>query len=131
MGKLDAKMEGRNEGMVFALQIVKSGGVEALEEEIRKRNLSGLHLLVPQSELDKAKVKITYRAMDILSAVGMLVLHDKFGFGKKRCNRFKHWLIEKTDALLDPKMEVSLEDYVRTIGEELGIDATISKGLGV
>ena len=130
MGKIDAKMEGRNEGMVFALEIVKKGGVEALEEEIRKRRLSGIHLLVPQSELDKAKATITYRTMDILSAVGMLVLHDKFGFGKKRCNRFKHWLIEKTDALLDPKMEVSMDDYVRTISEELGIDVTISKGLG-
>ena len=31
MGKIDAKMEGRTEGLELALRIVKEGGAEALE----------------------------------------------------------------------------------------------------
>lgn len=33
MGKIDAKMEGRTEGLELALRIVREGGVEALERE--------------------------------------------------------------------------------------------------
>lgn len=33
MGKIDAKMEGRTEGLELALRIVREGGAEALERE--------------------------------------------------------------------------------------------------
>lgn len=38
MGKLDVLMEGRLQGMEFALRLVKDQGIETLEKEIRYRS---------------------------------------------------------------------------------------------
>ena len=39
MAKRDDYMKGRQEGMSYALKIAKEGGLEALEKEIKYRNI--------------------------------------------------------------------------------------------
>lgn len=128
MGKLDAKMEGRYEGMVFALEIVKKGGVEALEEEVRKRGLSGFRILVPHKELEKWRSQITQRTIDMVMAIGCLTLHDVFGMGKVRLQRWLDRFFAKTRCLIDPKCGVDETDYLQVLKDETGLTLSISEG---
>ena len=45
MGKINAKMEGRTEGLELALRIVREGGAEALEREMKRRRVTGSRFL--------------------------------------------------------------------------------------
>ena len=128
MGKLDARMEGRNEALVFALEIVKKGGVEALEEEIRKRGLSGYNILVPHKEIEKWRSQITQRTIDMVLAIGCLTLHDAFGMGAVRLQRWLDRFFAKTRCLIDPKCGVDTTDYLQVLKEETGLTLTISDG---
>ena len=42
MSKINEYMSGRNDGMLLALKTVKEGGIEALEKEIKFRNITKL-----------------------------------------------------------------------------------------
>ena len=131
MGKIDAMMAGRNEGLAYALEIVKKGGQEALEEEIRLRRLQGVSLNVSAKELEAAKRQITRRTVDVVCAAACLTLHDAFGFGQQRALKFLHRFESKIDAAVDPTSGVTLEDYLKAVKDEMGIDLQVSRGLGV
>ena len=89
MGKIDAKMEGRTEGLELALRIVREGGAEALEREMKRRRVTGIKVPVDHREMDKAAQKIKEQILDTVLAMSIMVLRDEFGFGKKRLDQFK------------------------------------------
>lgn len=133
MAKRDDYLQGRNEGMAFALKIAKEGGIEALEKEIRMRNIWGLHTNVTMKDIQDIKNKITLQVIDIITCVALLTVHDEFGFGQKRGLRFLKRFDQKVDCVVgdpDDGQTVSLEDYVKVIDEEMGIKLTISEGIG-
>ena len=84
MGKLDALMEGRLQGMEFALRLVKDQGIEALEKEIRYRSRKKICLNVTTAELSAASNKIKEQTLDTFTILGIAALHDLFGFGEKK-----------------------------------------------
>lgn len=106
MGKIDAKMEGRTEGLELALRIVKEGGAEALERE-----------------MDKAAQKIKEQILDTVLAMSVMVLRDEFGFGKKRLDQFKARFNLKTECMNDGL--VTWADILEAIRDETGIELTI------
>lgn len=57
MAKRDDLMQGRAEGMAFALRIAREGGIEALEKEIRMRNIWGLQVNVPMKDIQEIKTR--------------------------------------------------------------------------
>ena len=133
MAKRDDYLQGRNEGMAFALKIAKEGGVEALEKEIRMRNIWGLHVNVPMKDLQDIKDKITLRVVDIVACVALLTLRDEFGFGGHRGRRFLERFEKKVECVVgDPEdgQSVTLEDYLQAVKDEMGISLTVSEGIG-
>ena len=54
MSKMDSYMQGRTEGMEFALRLVKDKGIEELEKEIKFRQRTGISLNVTRQELNAA-----------------------------------------------------------------------------
>ena len=131
MGKIDAMMAGRNEGLAYALEIVKKGGVEALEEEIRMRRLQGISLNISAKEVAAMKREISSQTVATVSAAACLTLHDAFGFGQQRGLKFLHRFEGKMEAAVDPTSGVTLEDYLAAVKDEMGIDLQVSRGLGV
>ena len=51
MSKLDQYMQGRTEGMEFALRLAKDKGIEELEKEVRFRNRTGVSLNLTRQEI--------------------------------------------------------------------------------
>ena len=123
MGKVDDFTSGRSAGMLLALQIVKEGGIEALEKEIRFRNVSGINLQVTAKELNKATELIKAQTIKTVILLAISVLHDRFGFGSKRCKEFFKWFDQRAENVMSDI--VTWDDWSRTIKEELGIDIPV------
>lgn len=119
MNKMKEYERGREDGLDLALRIVRDGGIEALEREIKFRGITGVHTSLASKDLDKAAQKIKEMTLDTFAILGIAVLHDDFGFGEKRCQRFRNGFDRAADYINDGLAEWI--DYVDAIKEELGI----------
>lgn len=63
-------------------------------------------------------------ATDCIYASVLLVLHDKFGFGKERSQRLLNLIKEQVDAVHEKR--VSIQDIKAVIQEELDINLIYS-----
>lgn len=123
MSKLDQYMQGRTEGMEFALRLAKDKGIEELEKEVRFRNRTGVSLNLTRQELAAGSQNIKNMTFDTMLAMSLMVLRDEFDFGKKRLERFKDRFTQKATSLTDDYC--TWLDIIDTIKEETGIDLEI------
>ena len=123
MSKLDQYMQGRTEGMEFALRLAKDKGIEELEKEVRFRNRTGISLNLTRQELAAGSQNIKNMTFDTMLAMSLMVLRDEFDFGKKRLERFKDRFTQKATSLADDYC--TWLDIIDTIKEETGIDLEI------
>ena len=114
---------GREDGLLLAQRIVREGGAEALEREIKFRGVTGIHTSLAAKDLDKASEKIKEMTLDTFTILSIAALHDAFGFGEKRCQRFMDKVAEGADLLMDDLATWS--DYIDSIKEELGLNMEI------
>ena len=66
----------------------------------------------------------TDQVVKLMLALPVDVLHDKWGFGKVRCERFANQMLELYDAYQSGY--VTIEDLLQVLEDEAGM--TISKG---
>lgn len=125
MAKTNEYMAGREDGLQLALRIVKEKGIEGLEEEIRFRNITGIHTLLDKKSLDTATKKIKEMTIDTFTVLSVATLRDEFDFGKKRCERFIDRMNLKVECLLDDM--VTWQDFIDNIEEEMGIKLRIRR----
>ena len=123
MNKMREYERGREDGLSLGLRIVREGGLEALENEIRFRNISGIHTSLAAKDLDKASEKIKEMTLDTFTIIGIAALHDAFGFGEKRCQRWMDKVMEGADYLVDGL--ATWEDSINSIKERLNLDLQI------
>ena len=119
MSKVNDLMEGRNQGLALAFKVVKDGGIEALEKEIRYRNLTGISLNIPRKEIEAATANINLRATEVAITISLITLLDEFCFSKYQAQKFKDFFDKKVDEILND--EITLQDYLTRIREELNI----------
>lgn len=98
--KKNAYDAGREDGMYLALKIVREGGLEALEKEIRFRNITGIKTSFAMKEIEGATQEIKNNTIDTVTCLAVHTLHDEFGFGKERAARFMERFQEKTSCLI-------------------------------
>ena len=123
MSSRNKEMQARTEGMAYALKIAGQGGIEELEKEIKFRNLTGISLNLSRKDLNTASEKIKEMTMDTFTILTVAVLHDEFGFGEKRCQRFIDRMNKKAECMIDDFC--TWDDYIRTIKEELNLELQI------
>lgn len=123
MSSRNKEMQARTEGMAYALRIAREKGIEELEKEIKFRNLTGISLNLSRKDLNQASEKIKEMTMDTFTIPTVAVLHDEFGFGEKRCQRFIDRMNQKADCLIDDFC--TWDDYIRTIKDELNLNLQI------
>lgn len=125
IGKVDEYTAGRMQGLLQARDIVRSGGLEELEKEIEFRNITKLNTVLNRKQLDQACIKIKNMTLDTMLVIGVATLHDEFGFGKQRCQRFIERVNLKADCLMSDM--ATWTDYIDMIREEIGIDMVIRR----
>ena len=111
----------------FALMIF---GVNTMNRAERRRaKKAGLPVKkepvvnIKAADVQKIKLDASKEAADkaflLMLGLPVMVLHDKFGFGPVRCERFTDAVLELYDSF--EKGYVSLEDIHLTLKEETGI----------
>ncbi len=123
MNKMREYERGREDGLSLALRIAKEGGIEALEKEIRFRGITGIHTSLASKDLDKAAEKIKEITLDTFTVMSVAVLHDEFGFGEKRCQRYMDGINKAAEYIVDGL--ATWPDYISAIKEEIGLDLRI------
>lgn len=123
MNKMREYERGREDGLLLAHKIVKECGIEALEKEIRFRGCTGIRTSLACKDLDKASEKIKEMTMDTFTVMGIAALHDEFGFGEKRCQRWMNKFSEGANYLQEGL--ATWQDYIDSIKEELNLTLEI------
>lgn len=123
MAKVDEYASGRADGLQMALKLVEEGGVEALKQEIKFRNITGINTVMCKKEVEIATNKIKAMTCDTILALSVLTIRDEFDFGKQRCKRFIERFNRKTECLLDDMLK--WKDVLDTVRKEMGIDLSI------
>ena len=125
MGKIDDYMSGKGDGLLLAARIVEKDGLAGLEEEIRYRNITGIHTGLARKELEKATTRIKEMTLDTFTVLSVAVLRDEFEFGRKRISRFIERMNLKAECLVDDM--VTWKDFTDDIRQDLGIDLRIRR----
>lgn len=122
MSKMNERMEGRNQGIAFALQLVQKGGIEALEKEVAARNISGLSMTMAQKEVEKNIRTMQFHSTRMSIAIALITLLDEFGMGKYQVRKFKETFDKKVDEIIENDGDT--KELLERIENELGLTIT-------
>lgn len=125
MSKTDDLAQGRIEGMIYAERIVSKDGLEGLQEEIKKRGYSGISINVSHKEMEKATSQMRNMMMDTIMAMSMGILHDEFGYGHDRLQRFVDKFQEGAELLAEGV--ITWEQIIENTEEVVGIPLSIRR----
>lgn len=101
----------------------RQDGIEALEKEVRFRNLTGIHTSLAKKDLEKASMKIKEMTIDTFTVLAISAARDEFDFGPKRCKRLLENMNRKAECLMDDM--ITWQEMTDTIREELGFELKI------
>lgn len=117
--------QARMEGMAQALRIAKAKGIDGLEADLKMRNITGLPCAVSRAAMDECIMNIKYNVIDTFTILVAYTLHEKFGFGKTRLNRFIHDFNFQAECLDEDYC--TWEDQIEILRQECGLDLSIRK----
>ena len=93
------EMEYFRAGMERAYRLYKEEGPDALEKEIKFRNITGVNSRLTAKEIDTGIHEIKSLTIETVLTMAMGTLYSEFGFGKKRLERFRDVFLEATENL--------------------------------
>ena len=111
--------------MAQALRIAKAKGIDGLEADLKMRNITGLPCAVSRAAMDECIMNIKYNVVDTFPTLVAYTLHEKFGFGKTRLNRFIHDFNFQAECLDEDYC--TWEDQIEILRQECGLDLSIRK----
>ena len=117
--------QARMEGMAQALRIAKAKGIDGLEADLKMRNITGLPCAVSRAAMDECIMNIKYNVVGTFTILVAYTLHEKFGFGKTRLNRFIHDFNFQAECLDEDYC--AWEDQIEILRQECGLDLSIRK----
>lgn len=117
--------QARREGMAQALRIAKEKGVDGLEADLKMRNITGLPCAVSRAAMDECIQNIKMQVVDTFTVLVAYTLHEKFGYGPKRLDRFIQEFNFQAECLADDYC--TWEDQIGVLREECGLELGIRK----
>ena len=117
--------QARMEGMAQALRIAKTKGIDGLEADLKMRNITGLPCAVSRAAMYECIMNIKYNVVDTFTILVAYTLHEKFGFGKTRLDRFIRDFNFQAECLDEDYC--TWEDQIEILRQECGLDLNIRK----
>lgn len=115
----------RMEGMAQALRIAKAKGIDGHEADLKMRNITDLPCAVSRAAMDECIMNIKYNVVDTFTILVAYTLHEKFGFGKTRLDRFIRDFNFQAECLDEDYC--TWEDQIEILRQECGLDLNIRK----
>lgn len=128
MAKRDSEYEWRMQGMIYACNIAKEQGVEALERDIKKRGMLKAPLKFSQKQMDEFVEYCSHNLYANMFATMAYSLHELYGFGGERIKKLQEHIGKLVNNVMDMdymgEHYIRLEDYAIELNEKynLGID---------
>lgn len=119
MGKLSKEEAARYGGAVWMVEYIKKNGIEAAEKELEIRGARNIPLGVNKTDLHKFEVEEKKNTIATILLMTCATLHDEYGFGYDRMNRFIDRFNMKTECIVDNYVDWT--DIQQTIQEETGL----------
>lgn len=113
----------RREGIYYAYRIVKEGGIEALEKDIKNRGITDCPVGISKADMNAFANNVRMNVVDTFLIMNCTVLQDEFGFGKKRIERFIERFNLKASVIAEDY--ATWDDFKRQLNDELGIELSI------
>lgn len=101
------------------VEYIKKNGIEAAEKELEMRGARNIPLGVNKTDLHKFEVEEKRNTIATILLMACATLHDEYGFGRDRMNKFIERFNTKTSCLVEGY--VYWKDMQQTIAEETGI----------
>lgn len=99
MGQLTKIEKARWDGYNRACRIVKEQGAEALLDDQKRRGVTNISVALDDQTIRDVASQIGRNAIWLAVNAGCLVLHDKFGFGHDRIQRYLTEYAEITESI--------------------------------
>lgn len=115
-------------GMERAYRLYKDEGPEALEKEMKFRNITKVNSRLTFREIDTGIEDIKHLTIETVMTMALGVLYSEFGFGKKRLMRFRDVFMEGTESLNNGI--VTWSDICYNIEDLTGVRMTLVDELG-
>ena len=125
MARINKEEQARREGMAYALRLAKEKGIEALEEDLKFRNITQMPVGIPRKAADECINNIKHNTIDTFTILMAAALRDSEGFGKQRILRVIGEFTQKAESI--QMGYCSWDDWEVQLAEELGIHLTIRK----
>lgn len=122
------EMEYYRSGMERAYRLYKDEGPEALEKEMKFRNITKVNSRLTFREIDTGIEQIKHLTIETVMTMTLGVLYSEFGFGKKRLERFRDVFMAATEGLNDGI--VTWADICLNIEDMTGVRMTLVDELG-
>ena len=127
----DKSFEWRMQGMIYAYNIAKKDGLEALENDIKVRNVLKAPMKFTSVQINDFWEMLSKNMYNNMLTSAAYTLHRYFGFGKKRLQDYKDKWNEVVNGTIDLNYLgnhfVTVEDYAVELNKDydLGIDAEV------
>ena len=115
--------QARREGMSYALKVAKEKGIDGLEEELKRRQAYNIPIRISNKELQAFTDNAKNMMLDTILILASVTLHDEFGFGHDRLNRFKERFNFKAECIGDDFTD--WQDQIDILREECGLEYSI------
>lgn len=127
----DKEWEARMQGMIYAYNLVKEGGKEALELDLRRRNILRAPMKFTTKQMQEFYEETSaYLYNNMLTAV-LYTLYDNYNFGKDEIVAFKKNFDQNVGSTLDldymGEHYVKLEDFAIELNQKFNIGINISR----
>ena len=120
MARISKEERLRQEGMAQAYRIAQTRGIDGLKKEIEIRKLTGIPVGISPSALEESIRRIKENTIDTVNILTAMTLHDEFGFGASRIERFRKRFDFK-------EKYVTWLEMINTLKEETGVTFEIRK----
>lgn len=120
--KKDKYYDGYMTGKCSALDLVKEEGIEALERDIKLRKAYPVPHTISAKEYDEIIRVLGQGSKNTIFALIYIILHEDFGFGLERMNKFYDGFERRYNDILEVSVfgnrYVSLLDYAHIMKEK-------------
>lgn len=87
----------------------------------KKKNPS---VTLKRSDVNRIKQTVTQDAVNSAFTIFFTVMHDKWGFGRKRLSRLMKQITELSEMVNETPRCVTIDQFKKALKDELGIDFT-------
>lgn len=115
--------QARREGMSYALRYAREHGLDALESELKRRGAYNIPIRISNAELKEFTKNAKEMMLDTVLILTSVTLHDEFGFGRERLNRFKKRFNFKAECIGENYTDWN--DQISILKEECGLEYSI------